>query len=552
MLTKDDLTNLNGLAHRSLGTITQNNAGQTGTFSGLGLVYGETYETPWFRERFERGCVAEDHDAAAVILSQHDSHAPIGRVTDVEETDAGRTITARLGTTTTAQETRALMTDGILTGLSVGFEPVQWREEHSDDDEKPLIVHEKIAVREYSVVTFPAYSTAQISEARHQHITARKDTPTMDHVTRSELDAVSTAFTDKITDLERRAAAGEFAPSTGTSAFETRAAQFANPGEWIQAAMDARSDLHDEAITLHRDLTTSNVPSHMATTPGWIGDLTRKVTERRRWTNLFDSKPLPAKGMSVDYIKTTNSATVAEQKKELDKLATGTAFTVQTASAKVRTFGGAETISRQVIDRSEPWVISDLWEALALEYARETETATRKFILDQITARSEGGSDADPATLTVANGGNAFDWIDAIVDAGGIFEDRGYDLQCLAVSPDLFKKLASEAATDGRPLMTVYGEGVNVVGEANLPAGSGNMMRLPVLILRDTPGVADPVKNKALFFDPIAIRTMESSGAPFQLQEDNVLNLSRDVAAYGYMAHLAPYPDALVPVKVAA
>src|SRR5699024_9667439 len=131
----------------------------------------------------------------------------------------------------------------------------------------------------------------------------------------------------------------------------------------------------------------------------------------------------------------------------------------------------------------------------------------------------------------------AFDWIDAIVDSAGIFEDRGYVLEELAVSPDVFKRLAAEAGTDGRPLLTVSssGTGSNVVGTANLPAGSGELLRVPVSVLHGSTG-------RALFYDPIAIETLESPGAPFWLQEDNVLNLSRDYACYGYMAHITPHP----------
>ena len=142
-------------------------------------------------------------------------------------------------------------------------------------------------------------------------------------------------------------------------------------------------------------------------------------------------------------------------------------------------------------------------------------------------------------------GSSAFDWIDTVVDAAGIFEDRGYDLQALALSPDKFKALAHEAGTDGRPLLTVSGQGVNVVGELNLPQASGDLLRVPVNVLHGTTG-------HAMFYDPIAIQVRESAGAPFQLQDDNVLNLSRDFAVYGYMAHLTPYPDAILPVAFGA
>ncbi|MDN6380254.1 MAG: hypothetical protein L0K10_15135, partial [Brevibacterium aurantiacum] len=302
-----------------------------------------------------------------------------------------------------------------------------------------------------------------------------------------------------------------------------------------------RSSLHEDAVTLHRDLTTSDVPSKLVNKPGFIGDLTKRITERRRWTNKFRSRPMPSKGMSVDYIKTLVTATIAEQENQLDALAKGSTFSVTPASSPVRTFGGAETVSRQVIDRSEAWALTGMFEAFGLQYGRETEAATKSYIVDLIdTILLEN---AAGTTVDVPADFGAFDWIDAIVDSAGIFEDLGYSINELAVSSDVFKRLAAEAGTDGRPLLTVSGTGTNVVGEVNLPAASGELMRVQVSPLHNA---AD---GTAAFIDPVAIETVESPGAPFWLQEDGVLNLSRDYAAYGYLAHINPHPRALLPVN---
>ncbi|MCB4209167.1 HK97 family phage prohead protease [Arthrobacter sp. UM1] len=541
-ITLEDLTRGNALAQRALGRLTRSDDG--GGFTGLGLVYGETYETPWFRERFEPGCVPDDEDAAALILWRHDE--PIGRVTAAAETDAGREITAALSRTTRAAEVRTLLADGVIDKLSVGFEPVQWREEHSDDDEVPLIVHEKIRVREYSLVPFPAYETAAVSSTRSRTSTTSKETP-MGHenlITRAEHDDALTALTAKLEDIERRAASAATAEPSEVEAIFTRAAQFSSFGEFVQAIANPKNARHEAAATLYRDITTANIPTaDKAGAPGFIGDLTRKVNERRRWTNRFTGAPLPAKGMTLDYVKTKTTATVAEQENQLDELAKGAKFTLEAASSKVRTFGGAETLSRQVIDRMESSTLTSLFEAFALAYARQTEAATKAYAIQQLDKRltAHQSSPTEQAAIDL-DGNSAFDWIDVIVDAAGIFEDRGYDLQALALSPDKFKALAHEAGTDGRPLLTVSGQGVNIVGTLNLPQASGDLLRVPVNVLHGTTG-------RAMFYDPIAIQVRESAGAPFQLQDDNVLNLSRDFAVYGYLAHLTPHPDALLPVN---
>ncbi|MCU4295817.1 hypothetical protein D3I60_01755 [Brevibacterium permense] len=362
-------------------------------------------------------------------------------------------------------------------------------------------------------------------------------------LTRDDLDAATGDLTTKIEDIQRQMA--EWTPGTDVDELAARAEEFQSFGEWVQAIADERESRHDNAITLYRDITTSDVPSKLVNTPGFIGDLTKRIVERRRWTNKFRTRPLPSKGMTVDYIKTVVTAVIAEQENELDALAKGAGFQVLPDSSKVRTFGGAETVSRQVIDRSEAWALTGMFEAFGLQYGRQTEAATKLYITEKIAERL--ASEEENSSVSVPDDFGAFDWIDTLVDVAGIFEDRGYDLQELALSPDRFKQLAREAGTDGRPLLTVSGSstGTNVVGYANLPAGSGELLRLPVSVLHGA-------TNQGLFYDPVAIETLESPGAPFWLQEDNVLNLSRDYACYGYMAHITPHPQALMPVSFGA
>lgn len=535
-----DLTDQQGTATRTMGQITRADGG---SFTGLGLSYTEIYETPWFAERFEPGCVEDGTGSGVPILRDHNMERLVGRVTESASTDEGMQITASLSTTGLGEETRTLLNDGTLTGLSVGFKPIQWREEHLEGQDRPLIVHERIEVIEYSLTAFPAYKTAQVTESR---FIEKKEPTTMDPITRSELDAVATDLSTKLNDFERRAAAGEFtpAPVDDTPAYVARAQQFDNLGDMVAALANEKNDRHEEAQELYRDLTTADIPSKMATTPGWLGDLTREIVKRRPWANTFDTAALPAKGMTVDYIKTSRSAKIAQQVNELDQLVKGATFAVEKFSAPVKTYGGANTLSQQVIDRSEAWVINDMLRAMALEYGAQTEAAIKAHAIkeiDALLAKHSQNTDAKHA-IDVKTDFGAFDWIDAVADAAEIFDDRRYEISGLAVSKDIFKKLAREAGTDGRPLLTLHGTGVNVVGELNLPKSFGNLLGVPVRVLNG-------VENRAMFFDPIAIRTLESPGAPFRLQDRNILNLSEDFSMYGYMAHLTPYPDALLPIK---
>lgn len=532
-----------GLARRSI-TTHQIRADDTSDDSreitGIGVPYGETTQiAPGFFERFEAGAADDDGDALA--LWQHCD--PMGLVVKSETVEAGRQVTLKLSRTSVGDDAYTLVKDGVIRSLSIGFVMRDYRIEEDDETGDITIIHTRVDVREYSLVPWPAYASAAITDVRHRpnpHLERPNMSGTTDTITRDDLDNLSNAFTERTEDLSRQIAALDIGDDHADEML-ARAAEFTEIGDWIKAIVDERSARHETALELHRDLTTSDIPSKIVNSPGFIGDLTKQLVERRRWTNRFRQRALPNRGMSVDYIKTTSTAVVAEQLQELEELSKGAGFTVTPSSAPIRTFGGGETVSRQVIERSEAWVITQMFEAFARQYGRVTETATRLFavgVIDRIIAAGE------PDTVaTIPADWSAFDWIDVLVDSAERFDDLGYTLDELALSSDVFKALAAEAGTDGRPLLEVSGTGSNVMGSLNLPKVSGNLLRLPVTVL---PGTT----SRGMFYDPSAIETLESPGAPFWLQEDRALNLARDYACYGYLAHIDPHPQAILPVVV--
>ena len=529
---------MRGLQHRTLTLRPLVRAAEDGdgrTLTGVAVPFGETIELwPGLREQVAPGAVIEWEPQ---LWWRHIE--PIGVITSAEDTDTGWAITATISDTTQGRDAAALLRDGAVSSLSIGFIPVETLETHDEDTDTVTLTHQRIKVREVSIVPHPAYDGAVITEVR-ANPQQKEDTMPIDTLTRADLDGLTDALDIKLTDMQRQL--DQLATDTTPSSSDQLAAlsvQFRSMGEWVAAVANDRHEQHEAALALHRAVTTSNIPAKLTETPGFIGDLTRKITARRRWIERFTTRSLPAKGMTVDYLKTEVTATVAEQASQLDALTNTSTFKVTPASSPVRTFGGGDTVSRQVIDRMDPWALNALFEAFALAYAKATEAATKTYItaeIEKITSAAVSGT-----TLSIPTDNDVFHWVDAIVDAAGIFEDRNFQLDRLAVSPDVFKALAREAGTDGRPLLSVYGAGMNVVGEMNLPAATGNLMNLPVEVLHST-------TKQALFYDPIAIETLESPGAPFWLQEDRALNLARDYACYGYLAHITPHPGALLPV----
>lgn len=530
------------------------------TITGTAVPYGVAIEHMFGREMFDPGSV-EDAETA-VILWQHDRREPIGRVTAANDGPDQLDIDARLSTTVRATDALTLTRDDVVTGLSIGFEPLEYRIEKDDETGTETLHWTRVRAREFSLVTFPAYDTARTRAASTLTPPSERTTPMPTAATRdvaaaitredlaAELDTRDSALDERLTDLQR---AVQLVGDQGRDSARDIAAEaqrFDSIGDFVQSL--ARGDeqaasLYTRAFGVRAEGTTADVAAvaDVSGTAGWLGNFIRLIENRRRIANLFSKAPLPAKGMTVSYAQlATETLQVGKQASEGTALPGPGKLTFTPESEPVETFGGWTDLSRQVIERSDVPYLDTMWKAFAIKYARETNQALRDRVLAEVagitTAAVAGTTISIPATPTI------YDYFDAIVDAGERFDETGFSMDGLLVDKATFKALARMEGNDGRPMMTVYGTGANVVGEVNLPDGEGNIGRVPVRILFGAPA------NTKFFYDSAAAELRESSGAPVRLQDDDIVNLSKAFSLYGYAAVTVPFPGALVPLVNAA
>ena len=503
------------------------------TFTGIGVPYGQTIDLWDERERFEPGAIDLDRDdVPTLVLWRHDE--PIGRITDGHDTPKGFEITGHLSDTERGREAATLLRDGVITSLSIGFQPEQWRIEHDDDapEHVTTVVHTKVRALEFSLVPFPAYSQATVTGVRATPPTAsttdHKETPAMtttDTLTRADLDPIE----QSLQDLERQLAL----VSDGQRALTPAAPRFRSIGDYVKQV--ASGD--ETALAAHRDFTGQTTAGTIKSET-YLGEFIHFVQDRRRLINLFDHGALPAKGMSVEYAQLTKETLQAgKQTAEGTDLPGPGKITLATKSQPVDTYGGWTELTRQVIERSELPYLDTVMKALGLKYAKATNAAMRTKIIETIQ-----GQDATAITLA---GTTVYDWRDAIIDAAQRYDETGFTLEGLLVSTDVFKKLQRLEYTNV-PALTVR-PGDEFSGTLNLPGGEGDLARLPVHCL-----FGEVAPGTAAFYDSSALKTLESANAPLQLQDDNVVNLSRAFSLYGYLSVIAPFPTAIVPVKANA
>lgn len=132
--------------------------GDQGKFTGYGSVFGNIDS---YRDVVQRGAFANTirQGKRIPILWQHDMREPIGVFESMKEDDNGLFVEGQLNMETTrGREAFALLKQGAIKGLSIGYIP----EDSDFDPERNIRTLTDIKLMEISLVTFPANVEAEV------------------------------------------------------------------------------------------------------------------------------------------------------------------------------------------------------------------------------------------------------------------------------------------------------------------------------------------------------------------------------------------------------
>lgn len=519
-------------------------AGSDGrTLTGLAVPYDTPTEiVPGFNEIIARGAI--DLAARPSLFYRHGE--PIGVVTDMTDTADGLEITARISDTSQGRDAATLVADGAITALSIGFFEREWQD--VETHEGFTRTQTKIDLREISLVPIPAYDDAQITSIRqnHHHHTQVKENHEMADSTIT-LAQVDNALTEAVQPLAARLAALEtITTAPAAPAVETRSA-----GQLITAAANdenARAALEHYALRAAPAVTTTADGSFSV--PNFIGDLTRIISVANPLMQLFSTGTLPATGNVLEYTQLKeNTLTVSEQATEGAALPTGAITTEMIQAARVKTYGGATTISRQAIDRSPANILDLQLRGLALAAGKQL---ANDFVTHFMAAVKTQEAKAISYTKSLATWG----WSDVLamlLDAHARYEDNAMKADGLIVDRSTYQAIAGLTDKSGRPLFTVAGNvGANNIGTISASGRYADLDGLKVIMANGITASSGKMGTSVAgaFYTADAIRTYASPVA--SLQDTNVLDLTGAFSVYYYAAFATEIPYGLVPLKVTA
>ena len=472
------------------------------------LGTGEVGNTNLGAYSFEAGSIQIGDVSKIKLLSQHDMKKPIGRMTAAETRADGIYATFKLSRSQAGSDSLIMASEGLVTGLSIGAEILA-----SKPSRDGHTVVSSARLKEVSLVTEPAFKSAQILEIAAEEILPVEETKTESETVVEETTPV------EATPVE--ASAVEAARPTITAmAYSKPRLDFSAPK---QLEMTIRASLgSDEAREYVRAAadTTDNaglIPTRQLTTV--INGLANNT---RSAIDAITTGALPDAGMSFEIPKITTLPTVAETAE-----AGGPSNTDQASSyvtVTVKKYAGQQQFSVELFDRSSPLFITELMNNMAAQYAAATDKAV-------YTALASGAS-AD--ATTIASYPTASELLGVVSrGAASVYTNTQGFARNILMNTSQWANLMT-LNDNGRPIYAAA-QPQNAGGVVGPTSIRGNVMGLDLYVSANVPTANDTDKDDSiLIINPTAYTWYESP--QYQLRADVIASGEILVAMYGYGA----------------
>jgi HK97 family phage prohead protease/HK97 family phage major capsid protein len=486
----------------------QDTEGDGRTLEGRIVPYGETITLGDSQEAFAPGVFSEVEPGDVVLLWQHDTTAPIGRMTILREEEDGAYGTFRLADTERAREARSLISEGVIRGLSVGFQPDQTQ------NQKGVRTHVKARLRETSLVTFPAYPTAGVLAVREEE---RMDEPEV-----MVDEAIPEPPTVDLTPIETRLDE----QSVALREVRNQIANIQTPGAppeptitlgeaYAQLLKMVLKDRQERALADVIGTGTGNAEGLVYNQ--FVSELLGYMDVRRPLFSAAGTVGFPSSGYGLVFPRITQHVLVSKRTGEKTEAASRE-LTVAQATYSAEWFAGAVDVSIELIEQSEPSVLEVVGRDLLGMYAVATET---EFAVDVAAAATATGD-----TLTFTTWG---DFVADVVSASAAIQTAtGAPGDRLALTSASWLNMMvllnpSQPATSFNTAPDFTAESVNVGGVIAFHAPT---------ITVDTQ------------FNTTSLRKAEKP--PVQVSATNVALMGRDIGIIGATIALPLYPAGIL------
>jgi HK97 family phage prohead protease len=452
------------------------------------------------------------------LLAQHDLKKPIGRMTAAETRADGIYATFKLSRSTGGNDALIMAQEGLITGLSVGAEIIA-----SQPSKDGYTVVSQARLKEVSLVTVPAFASAEILEIAAEEVIPAEETP------QTESETVVEDTTVEATPVE--AAAVEAARPTVTAMAYTTPRLNLNitAGEYAKAQLNAsRGDADARELLAALQVATVAENTGMVP-PTYLRDVIGIIDNSRPFIDSIETAALPASGMKIFTPKLGTQASVALTAEGAEFASTDTAVTFQ--EDNVVKFAGAGVLDLELVDRSDPSFLDLYLRELAASYAQKTDDYALGLARDGAV-----GSSGASIYKAIADG---------IADSYGVmrFTPNRLVVHPTAAGSISYADLLGAEDGNDRPLFAAAVP-QNAGGLITQGSTQGTVAGLSLVVDPNYTG-----DKFAMVYPSAAMRFHESS--TLQIRSNIVANGQLEIGIYGYVAVVNRYPAAFRKLTVA-
>ena len=495
--------------------------------SGKIVPYEEVGNTSVGKVVFAKNSIEIGDPGKVKMLMQHQADKPIGRMQKFNKAEDGIYASFKISASMQGQDALILAGEQLIDGLSVGVDV------NKSVQKKDYLYVTSATLKEVSLVESPAFSAAQVtkvaaseSEAETPIETKESEAPVEDLAT-----APQEAKAEAATPTVEAARPVITAPLIQTR-LRTPIDSMAKYTEHkIKAALG--NDDSKLYVTAADDFATNGIGFNPTQY------LTEFVTNTRFGTPAIDAcsqGTLPQSGLTISVPSLVTSAAGG----------TGVAPTVtveaeggnvaqtdmvsQYLTGTVSKYSGMNTLSVELLERSDPNFYAELTQQLQNAYLTTIDTAVVAALVAAGTNASATTADSDGIIAYTSQAAKL------------VYENTGFFAQNYIGNPAQWQALMGAVDSTKRPIYNAI-QPMNAAGQVAPTSIRGNVLGLDLYVDKNFSQTAFD-DNSAIILAPEAFTVYRS---PQAFMSVNVVsNLQVQVAIYGYMATIAKMPYGII------
>ena len=516
--------------------------------------YGEIGNTSAGAVVFAEGSISIPDVSKIKLLMSHDNTKPIGRMQSMQSNAQGITASFKVSASTRGTDAILLAQEQLMSGLSVGVEVT------ASKPQKDYLLVTAAVLKEVSLVEAQAFPTATVqkiaAQAGDMPVEAATSTSTKVITTSTTINSTTTETETETESEDVMTTAPDQSATEAASAPETAAptveaarpiirpsvlnsqtvrTPIVNMGAYTEHKIKAA--LGNEDSKLYVTAADDSFTTNPAFNPTQY--LSEFPTNTRFGTPSIDACSrgvLPTSGMTISVPSLVTSAggqsgvaPVVTVEAEAGAVQ-NTGMVTEYLNGTVAKYSGMNTISVELLERSDPNFYAELTNQLQNAYLKTIDTTINAAL---VTAGQQATGVAATSAGIISYASEA---------ARLVYEATGYFANNYIANGSQWQLLMGATDSTGRPIYNAA-QPMNAAGLTTPSSIRGNVLGLDLYVDKNF-AATTTIDDSAIILAPEAFTVYQSPQA--YMSVNVVSNLQVQVAIYGYMAYIAKMPKGIV------